>query len=224
MHDIKEIRKNLDFYQKKDIERGRINISLNELLSLDKKNRDLIQKKENLESKKDISKSQDKKNYEQSKKLSEEIILIESEREKIVLQIKNYLNNIPNLALDDVPVGVDEKSNKVIKTHGKIKKFFFNKISCRNRKTFKRNDFDTSIKLSGSRFVVLKKNFALLERALINLMLDTHTKKFNYEEISPPIIVNEDVMYGTGQLPKFLEDQFEVKVDTKEKKFLNTYC
>ncbi len=222
MHDIKEIRKNLDFYQKKISERGRINISLNELLSLDKKNRDLIQKKENLESKKkDISKSQDKKNYEQSKKLSEEIILIESEREKIVLQIKNYLNNIPNLALDDVPVGVDEKSNKVIKTHGKIKKFNFSaKSHLEIGKLSKGIDFDTSIKLSGSRFVVLKKNFALLERALINLMLDTHTKKFNYEEISPPIIVNEDVMYGTGQLPKFLEDQFEVKVDTKEKKFL----
>ena len=69
-------------------------------------------------------------------------------------------------------------------------------------------DFETSIKLSGSRFVVLKDKFALLERALINFMLDVHTKEFNYTEISPPLIVNEDVMFGTGQLPKFESDQF----------------
>ena len=64
-------------------------------------------------------------------------------------------------------------------------------------------DFDTASKLSGSRFVVLKNKIALLERALINFMLDIHTINFNYIEISPPLIVNEDVMFGTGQLPKF---------------------
>ena len=82
-------------------------------------------------------------------------------------------------------------------------------------------DFDTSIKLSGARFVVLKDKFALLERALINFMLDTHVNEFNYIEISPPLIVNEDVMFGTGQLPKFEEDQFEIKFDNSEqRKFL----
>ena len=84
-------------------------------------------------------------------------------------------------------------------------------------------DFEIATKLSGARFVVLKNNFALLERALINFMLDTHTNKFGYEEISPPVIVNEEIMFGTGQLLKFLEDQFELKIDTKNdknKKFL----
>ena len=82
-------------------------------------------------------------------------------------------------------------------------------------------DFETSIKLSGSRFVILKSKIALLERALINFMLDVHTKEFNYTEISPPLIVNEDVMYGTGQLPKFEEDQFELKFDNSDqRKFL----
>ena len=82
-------------------------------------------------------------------------------------------------------------------------------------------DFETSIKLSGSRSVVLKDKYALLERALINYMLDTHTKEFNYIEISPPLIVNEEVMFGTGQLPKFEEDQFEIKYeDSEERKFL----
>ena len=85
----------------------------------------------------------------------------------------------------------------------------------------KRIDFDASSKLSGSRFVVLREKFALLERALINLMLDTHVNEFNYTEISPPLIVNEDVMFGTGQLPKFEEDQFEIKFDnSKQKKYL----
>ena len=73
-------------------------------------------------------------------------------------------------------------------------------------------DFKASTKLSGTRFVVLKNKFALLERALINYMLDTHVNKFQYNEISPPLIVNEEVMFGTGQLPKFEDDQFEIKL------------
>ena len=82
-------------------------------------------------------------------------------------------------------------------------------------------DFDTSIKLSGSRFVVLSDKFALLERALINFMLDIHINEFEYTEISPPLIVNENVMFGTGQLPKFEEDQFEIKFEnSEERKFL----
>ena len=82
-------------------------------------------------------------------------------------------------------------------------------------------DFDTSIKMSGARFVVLRDKFALLERALINFMLDIHTNEFKYTEISPPLIVNEETMFGTGQLPKFEDDQFEIKFDNSgERKFL----
>ena len=79
-------------------------------------------------------------------------------------------------------------------------------------------DFETANKLSGSRFVVLKDKIALLERALINFMLDVHTNEFKYTEISPPLIVNEDVMFGTGQLPKFEEDQFEIKLETSDQR------
>ena len=82
-------------------------------------------------------------------------------------------------------------------------------------------DLDTSVKLSGARFSILRDKFALLERALINLMLDIHTQKFGYIEISPPLIVNEEVMFGTGQLPKFEEDQFEIKLENQNtKKYL----
>ncbi len=110
----------------------------------------------------------------------------------------------------------------MIKKSGIIKDFNFKikshiDLGLRNKGI----DFDTSIKLSGSRFVVLRDNFAMLERALINFMLDTHINQFGYSEISPPLIVNEDVMFGTGQLPKFEEDQFELKLDnSNERKFL----
>ena len=121
-----------------------------------------------------------------------------------------------------MPVGNDEKSNILIKQEGNLKKFSF-KVKSHVELGSKNNniDFETSIKLSGSRFVILKDKIALLERALINFMLDTHVREFQYTEISPPLIVNEDVMFGTGQLPKFEEDQFEIKFDdTDQRKFL----
>ena len=115
-----------------------------------------------------------------------------------------------------------KNSNQIIKSFGNKKNFSFvpkshTEIGSKDNGI----DFDTSIKLSGSRFVVLKDNFALLERALINFMLDIHTLEFKYTEISPPLIVNESVMFGTGQLPKFEEDQFEIKFEkTDQRKFL----
>ena len=81
-------------------------------------------------------------------------------------------------------------------------------------------DFDLATKTSGSRFVFLKGKLAELERAISNFMLDVHTKEFGYQEISPPLIVTDDTMFGTGQLPKFLNDQFEIKIDNPQKKFL----
>ena len=124
--------------------------------------------------------------------------------------------------LDDVPVGKDDLSNKLIKKEGTPKNFNFS-ILTHDQLGDKNNliDFKTSIKLSGSRFVVLKGKLALLERALINYMLDLHTQKFNYTEISPPLMVTDKVMYGTGQLPKFEDDQFEILLDSPiNRKFL----
>ena len=129
---------------------------------------------------------------------------------------------LPNLATDEVPIGKDSSLNKLIKKVGTPKNFSFKVLSHDEIGSNKdRIDFNSSIKLSGSRFVVLKENIALLERALINFMLDLHTNEFKYTEISPPLIVNEDVMFGTGQLPKFEEDQFEIKFENSEqRKFL----
>ncbi len=137
-------------------------------------------------------------------------------------ELDKIIFSLPNLAHDDVPIGKDEKSNKLVKKKGKLKTFSF-KIKSHVELGSKDGniDFETSIKLSGSRFVVLKDKYAMLERALINFMLDTHINNFNYTEISPPLIVNEDVMFGTGQLPKFEDDQFEIKFENSDqRKFL----
>ena len=222
MHSIKEIKKNLDFFKKKISERNSL-INLDELITLDKDNRELIQQKEKKEQeKKLLSKLKDPTTFEKSKNLSKEIDGVS--KKQIITQHKIFsiLSNIPNVARDDVPVGVDEKSNKKIKQNGTIKKFDFPikshvEIGEKNSQI----DFKISSKLSGSRFVVLNSHFALLERALINFMLDVHIDKFSYKEISPPLLVNENVMFGTGQLPKFEDDQFEIKLNKEEeRKFL----
>ncbi len=222
MHNIKDLRKNLDIFKKKLKDRN-LEFDIAEFNKLDELNRKLISDKEKLEQEKKIlSKSKDKSNFDKSKKVSDEISIISKKQFESQKKLNQVLFSLPNIALDSVPVGKDEKLNKLIKKVGKIKNFSFKVKSHIDIGSKDKNiDFDTSIKLSGSRFVVLKDKLALLERALINFMLDTHTNEFKYTEISPPLIVNEDVMFGTGQLPKFEEDQFEIKFDTTDqRKFL----
>jgi len=222
MHDIKLIRKNPDFFLKKLIERNS-KIDLKKILDLDKKNRELIQKKEKIEQeKKIISQKQDKSLFKQSKEMSLQIDTLNKDHTKIKNEIDILLSSLPNLATDNVPIGNDETSNKEIKKVGEVPKFDFKPNSHDQiGKKIGQIDFDVANKTSGSRFVFLKGQLALLERAISNFMLDIHTKEFGYQEISPPLIVNDDVMFGTGQLPKFESDQFEIKLDDeKSRKFL----
>jgi len=222
MHNIKDIRKNLENFKKKISERNSL-IEFDSLIKLDQENRNLIQEKEKKEQeKKLLSKSKDLANFELSKKLTIVIDKLSKMQSELQNKIFNILSNIPNIAHEDVPVGQDEKTNKLMYSNGNIRKFDFPikshvDIGEKNNQI----DFKNSSKLSGSRFVILNRNFALLERALINFMLDMHINKFSYEEISPPLLVNENVMFGTGQLPKFEEDQFEIKQGKEEeRKFL----
>ena len=222
MHNIKDLRKNLDNYKKKFNDRN-LEFDITKFNKLDEINRNLILKKETLEQKKkSLSKLKDKSNFEKSKDISEEISSLTKQQNESQKNLNQILFSLPNVALNDVPVGKDEKSNKLIKKFGTVKDFSFKVKSHIEIGSIQNSiDFDTSIKLSGSRFVVLKDKFALLERALINFMLDIHVGEFKYIEISPPLIVNEDVMFGTGQLPKFEEDQFEIKFDNSDqRKFL----
>ncbi len=222
MHNLKELRNNAELYKKKFKERNFI-FNIDEFIEIDKQNRELIKTKETLEQeKKSLSKSKERSNFERSKKITLEINTIISKQTETQKKVNEIVSNLPNIALEDVPIGNDEKANKIIKKNGEIKNHKF-KIKSHIDLGLKKDgiDFETSSKLSGSRFVVLRDKFALLERALINFMLDTHVNTFGYTEISPPLIVNESVMFGTGQLPKFEEDQFEIKFNnSEERKFL----
>ncbi len=222
MHNIKEIRSNLENFENR-IKQRNSDIDIEVLQNLDNKNRNLIQKKEKLEQeKKIISKSKDSSLFKKSKDLSKEIDNIYKEQILIQNNLNEILIKLPNLALEDVPVGKDESSNKVISENGKINDFSFKPKSHYDLgKNLGMIDFELASKTSGSRFVFLKGKIALLERAISNFMIDTHTQNFNYIEISPPLMVTSSTMFGTGQLPKFEEDQFEIKLDSNsEKKFL----
>ena len=148
-----------------------------------------------------------------------DILIIEEK--KIGQKISQILDVIPNIGLDDVPVGSDEKSNKILNLIGEIPKFSF-KIQSHYDLGKKKDllDFDLASKTTGARFVFLKGKLAELERAISNFMLDVHTKEFGYDEISPPLIASESTMYGTGQLPKFENDQFQIQMDGNQKKYL----
>ena len=159
---------------------------------------------------------------EKSKKLSAEIEKLNNDQNKIDEDLNSILSNIPNIALNDVPIGLDDKSNVEIKKIGTIPSFNFEpKPHYVLGENLNMLDFNLATKTSGSRFVFMKDKLALLERALNNFMLDTHIYENGYKEISPPLLVNENSMFGTGQLPKFENDQFELKMDLKsDKKFL----
>ena len=222
MHNIKFIRKESDFFLKKLRHRNK-DVNLEGLLDLDIKNRELIQKKEKLEQeKKIISKKHDKSQFSRSKEISKEIEHLNKSQIKIKNEIEEKLSLLPNIALDDVPIGKDDSSNKEIKKIGEIPKFEFKPMSHHEiGEKLNLMDFDSAAKTSGARFVFLKGKLALLERAISNFMLDYHTKEFGYQEISPPLIVTDSTMFGTGQLPKFENDQFEIKLeDEKSRKFL----
>ena len=198
-------------------------IDFKKLKDLDIKNRELIQKKETLEKeKKDISKSKDKTLFNKSKEISSSIEQISEQQKTIKMNLEKILSNIPNIPHKDVPIGKNEKDNVEIKKFGKIPNFDFKpKSHYELGEKLGMLDFDLATKTTGSRFVFVKDKLAYLERAISNFMLDTHIQQNGYKEISPPLLASENSMFGTGQLPKFENDQFEVKLDKdSDRKFL----
>ena len=159
MHNIKDIRNNFDNF-KNLIKSRNVSIDLDQITDLDKNNRNLIQKKEALEQeKKDISKKQDKTLFAKSKEISEKIIVISKEQSSIKNKLDDLLSSIPNLPLKDVPVGVDENSNKEILKSGTIKEFNFNpKSHYELGEKLQMLDFDLATKTTGSRFVFVAKS------------------------------------------------------------------
>ena len=222
MHNIKEIRKNFKNF-KDQLKSRNIDVDVVNLKDLDEKNRNLIQKKENLESeKKEVSKYKDESLFEKSKEISKELDSVLDNQKQIKLNLDRILSNIPNIPHKDVPDGIDENDNIEISKSGTIPSFDFKpKTHYELGENLKMLDFDLATKTTGSRFVFVKDKLALLERALSNFMLDKHILENGYNEISPPLMASENTMYGTGQLPKFENDQFEIKLDDpSERKFL----
>ncbi|HIC86802.1 MAG TPA: serine--tRNA ligase [Aquificae bacterium] len=144
--------------------------------------------------------------------IKNEILNLEINLRKIKENLKNHLLQIPNLPHESVPIGKDESENKVLYYWGEKKEYPF-KVKEHWEIGQKLNilDFDRAAKLAGSRFVIYKAYGALLERALINLMLDIHTREHNYIEILPPFLVKGEILEGTGQLPKFKEDLYKIE-------------
>ncbi len=191
-----------------------------EILSIDKDYREALERKEKLLSErniisKDLGKSKD--DQKKFKELSLKVTSIKEEISKLedIIIIKNkslndILLSLPNIPHHDVPIGKDESQNIEIRRFGDPKSN--NNILPHDEigQKLGKLDFETAVKISGSRFVILKENLAKLERALINFMIDIHTNENGYTEYSVPVIVNENSMYGTGQLPKFKEDQFQL--------------
>ncbi len=222
MHNIKDIRKDIDNF-KNTIKNRNVDVDFEQILNLDEENRKLIQEKEKLEmEKKSISKSKDETLFEKSKEISNKIDDLSKNQKNVKDQLDQILSNIPNLPLNDVPVGKDENSNKEVVKSGEIKEMNFKpKSHYEIGEKLNMLDFDLATKTTGSRFVFVKDKLASLERAISNFMIDTHVNNNGYTEISPPLMATDNTMFGTGQLPKFENDQFEIKFDDKnDRKFL----
>ena len=222
MHNLKEIRKDFSAFEKL-LEKRSVNIDFRYLQKLDEQNRELIQQKEALEKeKKDISKSKDETLFEKSKEISSNLEKVSEKQRKIKTELDGIVSNIPNVPNSDIPDGKDENDNIEISKSGKIPNFNFKpKSHYELGEKLEMLDFDLATKTTGSRFVFVKDKLALLERALSNFMLDTHVNQNQYQEISPPLIASDNTMFGTGQLPKFENDQFEIKFDEgTDRKFL----
>jgi seryl-tRNA synthetase len=145
-------------------------------------------------------------------RLKDEIAAREAEEKRLAEELDRLLAVIPNLPAADVPVGPDEAHNKEIRRHGSPRNFAFKpKEHWELGEQLGYMDFEAGAKLSGARFTVLKGPLARLERALAQFMLDLHTSEYGYTEVNPPMLVRDQTLYGTGNLPKFGDDLFKVE-------------
>ena len=218
MIDIKLIREQREFV-KKEMEKLFIPVQIDEIYELDESKRRLLYDTECLRNtRKVLSKEIAAETKEEAvlakknevKKINELIKAQEDELGAIEQRLNALMLNVPNLPGSDVPVGRDETENVVVSYFNAKKKFDF-KLKTHFEIGEKRDliDFERGVKISGTRFYVLKKGFAKLQRSLINFMLDTHITYHDYEEVYPPYMVNEACLIGTGQLPKFSDTLYK---------------
>ena len=220
MHDIKSIRDNANAFDAGLKRRGLEPLSAS-LLAIDEKRRAAILKSEQMQARrnaasKEIGDAKKAKDDARASALMAEVAELKTTMPQLELAAKmaddelgRELAAIPNLPLDEVPEGVDEHGNVQRHVFGKIRNYAFApKPHDDIGGALGFMDFEAAAKLSGARFVVLKKGLARLERAIGQFMLDLHTNEHGYAEINPPLMVRDHAMFGTGQLPKFEDDQF----------------
>jgi seryl-tRNA synthetase len=220
MHDIRSIRDNPEVFDRALARRGLVP-QAQRLIALDEKRRAKILELETAQARrnaasKEIGEAKKKKDEEKAKgllievaALKESIPAMEADEKKASKELEDALAEIPNLPLDEVPDGKDEKDNVEHHHFGAKRDYAFApKQHFELGETLGQMDFEAAAKLSGARFVVLKKGLARLERALGQFMLDVHTNDHGYTEVAPPLLVRDAVMFGTAQLPKFEADQF----------------
>ncbi len=223
MLDIKVIRENPDVVKKAIADRN-LKIDIDEILTLDTQRRKLLVEVEDLKHKKNTASNEiaklmkERKNAKESienmKVVSQKIDEIDDKVEEIDQKLANLMLIIPNIPHNSVPVGPDNTFNKIVKTWGEAKELSFPALT-HNELAERLDiiDFPRAVKITGANFPLFKGLGARLERALINFMLDLHTKKHGYKEISPPFMVNRASMTGTGQLPKLELDMYRLKDD-----------
>lgn len=220
MYDIKWIRENAEIFDEGRKRRGLEPLAAT-LLALDDARRAAIarsqaaQERRNAVSK-EIGLAMKAKDAAKAEALKTEVAALktslpelEAEEKAAIDALDKALSGIPNTPLPDVPFGKDENDNPELRKVGELPHFNFQpKEHFEIGEALGLMDFETAAKLSGARFVVLKGALARLERALAQFMLDLHTDAHGYTEVNPPILVRDDAMFGTAQLPKFAEDQF----------------
>jgi seryl-tRNA synthetase len=224
MYDIKWIREYPEAFDRGLARRGLEPLS-GKLIPLDEKRRALITKLEQAQARrnaasKDIGQAKAKKDEATAQRLMAEVTelktsipAMEAEEKEASAALEKELAQIPNLPLDEVPDGKDEHGNVEHHKHGAKRDYAFKpKQHFELGEALGMMDFELAAKLSGARFVVLQKGLARMERALGQFMLDLHTgEKHGYTEVNPPLMVRDEAMFGTAQLPKFKEDQFSVR-------------
>jgi seryl-tRNA synthetase len=220
MHDIKWIREHPDDFDRALARRGLAG-EARRLIAIDERRRAVITKVEQAQARrnatsKEIGEAKKKKDEQKAQSLMGEVAelkaaipMLEAEEKALSIELDDALAQIPNLPLDEVPDGKNANDNIEHHRFGAKRAYdFAPKQHFDLGEALGQMDFETAAKLSGARFVVLKKGLARLERALGQFMLDVHTNEHGYTEVSPPLLVRDSVMFGTAQLPKFEEDQF----------------
>ncbi len=222
MHDLKEIRENPDRFDAGLGRRG-LDPMARAILDLDAKARALTTALQELQTKRNsaskaIGAAKAKKDEAEAQRLMAEVDAVKQEMPKLEAEqgalqreLDDILAAIPNLPAADTPDGKDETDNVEVRKHGEPKRLNNAKEHFDIGEALGLMDFETAAKMSGARFVLLKGALARMERAIANLMLDTHTGEFGYTECSPPLLVKDEALYGTGQLPKFTQDLFRTE-------------